>query len=83
MPPSLFLLLFHCPLPLSLYLSCLLRPPPQHLRQIGIVGRFIEFFGSGVAQLSIADQATISIMCPECSTNVGYLMWMRELVADW
>ena len=44
----------------------------QHLRQIGVVGKFVEFFGPGVKQLSIADRATISNMCPEYGATVGY-----------
>lgn len=44
----------------------------QHLRQIGVVGKFVEFFGSGVSQLSIADRATISNMCPEYGATVGF-----------
>ncbi len=36
----------------------------KHLRQIGVVGQFVEFFGPGVAELSIADRATIANMCP-------------------
>ena len=36
----------------------------KHLRQIGVVGQFVEFFGPGVAALSIADRATIANMCP-------------------
>ncbi|CAH1788947.1 unnamed protein product, partial [Owenia fusiformis] len=44
----------------------------KHLRQIGVVGKFVEFFGPGVAELSIADRATISNMCPEYGATVGY-----------
>ncbi len=44
----------------------------QHLRQVGVVGKFVEFYGPGVAQLSIADRATISNMCPEYGATVGY-----------
>lgn len=44
----------------------------QHLRQIGVVGKFVEFFGPGVAALSIADRATISNMCPEYGATVGF-----------
>lgn len=44
----------------------------KHLRQIGVVGKFVEFFGSGVAGLSIADRATISNMCPEYGATVGF-----------
>ena len=43
----------------------------KHLRQIGVVGQFVEFFGPGVAALSIADRATIANMCP--GTYVNYL----------
>lgn len=44
----------------------------QHLRQVGVVGKFVEFFGPGVAQLSIADRATIANMCPEYGATVGF-----------
>ena len=37
-----------------------------------MVGKFVEFFGPGVAQLSLADRATISNMCPEYGATVGY-----------
>jgi aconitate hydratase len=37
-----------------------------------VVGKFVEFFGPGVAELSIADRATISNMCPEYGATVGY-----------
>ena len=37
-----------------------------------MVGKFVEFFGPGVAELSIADRATISNMCPEYGATVGY-----------
>ena len=36
------------------------------------MGKFVEFFGPGVCQLSIADRATISNMCPEYGATVGY-----------
>lgn len=39
---------------------------------MGVVGKFVEFYGPGVAQLSIADRATISNMCPEYGATVGY-----------
>lgn len=40
--------------------------------QIGVVGKFVEFFGPGVSELSIADRATISNMCPEYGATVGF-----------
>lgn len=42
------------------------------MRQIGVVNKFVEFFGSGVAQLSIADRATIANMCPEYGATIGF-----------
>jgi aconitate hydratase len=44
----------------------------KHLRSIGVVGKFVEFFGEGVSQLSIADRATIANMCPEYGATIGY-----------
>jgi aconitate hydratase len=37
----------------------------QMLRKRGVVGKFVEFTGSGLSQLGLADRATISNMCPE------------------
>lgn len=36
------------------------------------MGKFVEFFGPGVSELSIADRATISNMCPEYGATIGY-----------
>ncbi|ELU03714.1 hypothetical protein CAPTEDRAFT_153788 [Capitella teleta] len=44
----------------------------KHLRSIGVVGKFVEFFGDGVQHLSIADRATIANMCPEYGATVGF-----------
>jgi aconitate hydratase len=44
----------------------------EMLRKRGVVGKFVEFFGSGVADLSLADRATISNMCPEYGATIGY-----------
>lgn len=44
----------------------------KNLRSLGVVGKFVEFFGPGVAALSIADRATISNMCPEYGATVGF-----------
>lgn len=37
-----------------------------------MVGKFVEFFGPGVAQLSIADRATIANMCPEYGATAAF-----------
>ena len=52
--------------------ACTIVSLIQHLRQVGVVGKFVEFYGPGVAHLSIADRATISNMCPEYGATVGY-----------
>ncbi|KAK7891781.1 hypothetical protein WMY93_023744 [Mugilogobius chulae] len=44
----------------------------QHLRQAGIDGKFVEFFGPGVSQLSVPDRTTIANMCPEYSATISF-----------
>ncbi len=44
----------------------------QMLRQKGVVGRFVEFYGPGVAELSVADRATIGNMAPEYGATCGF-----------
>nr|XP_026486528.1 cytoplasmic aconitate hydratase-like [Vanessa tameamea] len=44
----------------------------QHLRSLGVVGKFVEFFGPGVTALSIADRATVANMCPEFGATVAH-----------
>jgi len=41
------------------------------LREKGVVNKFIEFFGDGVASLTVPDRATISNMCPEYGATVA------------
>ncbi|KAL0114126.1 hypothetical protein PUN28_011439 [Cardiocondyla obscurior] len=53
----------------------------KNLRQVGVVGKFVEFFGPGVAQLSIADRATISNMCPEYGATVGFFAVDQQSLA--
>ncbi len=43
----------------------------QKLRAHGVVGKFVEFFGSGLAQLSLSDRATVSNMAPEYGATCG------------
>lgn len=43
----------------------------QMLRKKGVVGKFVEFYGQGVAQLSLADRATIANMAPEYGATIG------------
>ena len=44
----------------------------KNLRQMGVVGKFVEFYGPGVSKLSIADRATIANMCPEYGATIGF-----------
>jgi aconitate hydratase len=42
------------------------------LREHGVVGKFVEFFGSGMAALTLADRATIANMAPEYGATCGF-----------
>ncbi len=44
----------------------------QMLRAKGVVGKFVEFFGPGIASLSLADRATIANMAPEYGATIGF-----------
>src|SRR6185295_16291159 len=44
----------------------------QMLRARGVVGRFVEFYGPGVAALALADRATIGNMAPEYGATCGF-----------
>jgi aconitate hydratase len=44
----------------------------QMLRKLGVVGKFVEFFGAGLDHLSVADKATIANMAPEYGATCGF-----------
>ncbi|MGP1353823.1 MAG: aconitate hydratase AcnA [Parasphingopyxis sp.] len=44
----------------------------QMLREKGVVGRFVEFYGSGLKALTLADRATIANMAPEYGATCGF-----------
>jgi aconitate hydratase len=44
----------------------------QMLREKGVVGKFVEFFGSGLDYLSLPDRATIANMAPEYGATIGF-----------
>jgi aconitate hydratase len=44
----------------------------EKLRKFGVVGKIVEFFGGGLADLSVEDRATISNMSPEYGATAGY-----------
>src|SRR5580700_3616440 len=43
----------------------------EMLRKLGVVGKFVEFYGSGISELALADRATISNMAPEYGATCG------------
>ncbi|WP_226041342.1 aconitate hydratase AcnA [Natrinema sp. DC36] len=43
----------------------------EMLRQVGVVDKFVEFYGPGVSQLSVADRATIANMAPEQGSTIS------------
>ncbi|NNF02831.1 MAG: aconitate hydratase, partial [Rhodothermales bacterium] len=44
----------------------------QMLREYGVVGKFVEFFGPGVSNMTIPDRATIANMSPEYGATMGF-----------
>lgn len=50
----------------------------QMLRKKGVVGKFVEFFGKGLADLPLADRATISNMAPEYGATCGFFPVDKE-----
>src|SRR5688500_292459 len=44
----------------------------QLLRSVGVVGKFVEYFGDGLAGLSVADRATIANMAPEYGATCAF-----------
>ncbi len=44
----------------------------QMLRQKGVVGKFVEFFGEGLSSISLTDRATIANMAPEYGATMGF-----------
>src|SRR6195256_2588889 len=43
----------------------------EKLRKHGVVGKFVEFFGTGLEHLTIADRATLGNMCPEYGATIA------------
>ncbi len=44
----------------------------QMLRKKGVVGKFVEFYGTGVGELSLADRAVVANMAPEYGATAGF-----------
>ena len=44
----------------------------EMLREKGVVGKFVEFYGPGLSKLSLPDRATIANMAPEYGATMGF-----------
>jgi aconitate hydratase len=51
------------------------------LRKKGVVGKFVEFYGTGLSSLSLPDRATIANMSPEYGATMGFFPVDRETLA--
>src|ERR1700726_3554521 len=54
----------------------------ERLRRHGVVGKFVEFFGSGLEHLTIADRATLGNMCPEYGATIA-IFPIDEMTLDY
>ena len=52
----------------------------QMLRKKGVVGKFVEYFGEGLASLTVEDQATIANMAPEYGATCGFFPVTRATI---
>lgn len=52
----------------------------QILREKGVVGKFVEFYGDGLDHMTIADRATISNMAPEYGATCGFFPIDKETI---
>jgi len=53
----------------------------QILRKKGVVGKFVEFYGTGLSALSLADRATVANMAPEYGATMGFFPVDQETLA--
>jgi aconitate hydratase len=53
----------------------------EMLRKKGVVGKFVEFYGSGLSSLSVPDRATIANMAPEYGATMGFFPVDKETLA--
>ena len=53
----------------------------EALRKLGVVGKFVEFYGPGISELPLADRATIANMAPEYGATCGIFPVDKETLA--
>jgi aconitate hydratase len=69
--PTVVGFVFHGALPEGATATDLVLTVTQMLRKHGVVGKFVEYAGPGLSQLSVADRATLSNMSPEYGATAG------------
>ncbi len=72
LPPPVVGVRLHGRLPDAATATDLVLVVTERLRQLGVVGKFVEFSGPGLASLSVPDRATVANMSPENGSTVGY-----------
>jgi aconitate hydratase len=70
--PDVFGFRLHGTLPEGATATDLALTVVQMLRAKGVVGKFVEFYGSGLSSIALADRATIANMAPEYGATMGY-----------
>lgn len=50
------------------------------LRSVGVINKFVEFFGPGVASLSVPDRATLANMAPEYGATCAFFPWDEQTI---
>ena len=68
-------------LPVGTTATDLVLTATQMLRQHGVVGKFVEFYGPGTSKLSLADRATLANMAPEYGATIGLFPVDEETLA--
>jgi aconitate hydratase len=71
----------HGRLPAGTTATDLVLTVTEMLRKKGVVGKFVEFYGSGLSNLSVPDRATIANMAPEYGATMGFFPVDKETLA--
>ncbi|WP_366656166.1 aconitate hydratase AcnA [Fodinicurvata sp. EGI_FJ10296] len=65
-------------LPVGVTATDLVLTLTETLRNVGVVGAFVEFFGEGLESLPLSDRATLANMAPEYGATMGFFPWDAE-----
>jgi aconitate hydratase len=79
--PSVVGFKLHGRLPEGATATDLVLTVTQMLRKKGVVGKFVEFYGSGLSSLTLPDRATIANMAPEYGATMGFFPIDSETLA--